>query len=105
MERQPYDSDLTDAEWAIIEPLLPPKKIGGRPPDHTRREILNAIFYIARTGCQWRYLPHDFPPYQSVYNYFREWRDGGALEKIHDDLRKLVRVASGKKRGADSRAA
>lgn len=75
-ERHPYPTDLTDAEWAILRPLVPPPKSGGRPA-RKRREILDAIGYVVRTGCAWRCLPHDFPPWQTVYHYFRLWRLDG----------------------------
>ena len=97
MARDPYPSDLTDNEWEKIEPLLPGPMQTGRPRTNDYREVWNALFYIARTGCQWRYLPHDFLPYSSVYRHFREWRDDGTFESINDFLRKEVRVESGKK--------
>jgi putative transposase len=94
-----YQSDLTDAEWAILEPLLPqpdPKK-GGRPRNYTHREILNAIFYIEKSGCQWRMLPREFPPWNLVWQYFRRWRNEGLLEKIRLTLNRKVREKLGKK--------
>jgi putative transposase len=94
-KRKFYPSDLTDNEWQILEPLVPPIEEGGRPAEHTRREILNAILYVTRTGCQWRYLPHDFPPWKTVYTYFRLWRLNGAWQRIHDTLRKRLRHAEG----------
>lgn len=66
MKREPYPSDLSDEEWEILKPLIPPEKPGGRPREADMREILNAIFYVLRTGCAWRSLPHDFPPWQSI---------------------------------------
>jgi putative transposase len=69
MERKSYPSDLSDAEWQIIEPMIPPAKTGGRPREQDMREIVNAIFYLLRAGCSWRMLPHDFPPWQTVYYY------------------------------------
>jgi transposase len=94
----PYSSDLTDAEWAILEPLFPPPdpQKGGRPRDYTYREILNAIFYIEKTGCQWRMLPKEMPPWNLVWQYFRRWRDDGTLEKIRLALNKKVRQKAGK---------
>ena len=71
--RKLYPSDMSDAEWAIIEPKLPSPKGFGHPREVNLREILNAIFYVQRTGCQWEMLPHDFPPHQTVYKYFRKW--------------------------------
>jgi len=97
MNKRPnYPTDLTDAEWQIIEPLVPPVKSGGRPADHWRREVVNAIFYVLRTGCQWRLLPHDLPPWPTVYTYFRHWRLDGTWQRIHDRLRRQVRHAAGR---------
>ena len=95
-----YPSDLTDEQWALIEGLLPPPRTGrkgGRREKHPRRSIVNAILYLARTGCQWRYLPKDFPPWETVYWYFTWWHDEGTVEKIHDALRRKVREADGRK--------
>ena len=94
-ERHPYPTDLTDAEWAILEPLVPKPKSGGRPA-RERREILDAICYVVRTGCAWRYLPHDFPSWQTVYHYFRLWRLDGTWERIHDALREQARQKAGR---------
>jgi transposase len=98
MERQPYPSDLTDQEWERIEAVLPKAKGGrtGRPSKYPRREIWNAIFYQARTGCQWRYLPHDLPPWEDVWDHFRRWRDTSLIETVHDALRPQVRVQAGR---------
>ena len=96
VKRQPYPSDLTDEEWNILSPLVPPVKGGGRPADHARREIINAIFYVLRSGCQWPMLPHDFPPWKTVYTYFRTWRVEGTWSRMHDALRKKVRRAYGR---------
>jgi putative transposase len=90
--RRAYQTDLSDAEWSYIEPLLPIPKAPGRPRLHTLREILDAIFYIARSGCAWRLLPHDFPPWKTVHHYLRLWRIDGTWERIHAALRKRVRV-------------
>ena len=95
--RRPYPSDLTDAEWRVLAPLVPPAKTGGRPP-RDRREILDAIGYAVRTGCSWRQLPHDFPPWQTVYHYVRLWRIDGTWERIHDALRDQVRAQAGRHR-------
>lgn len=95
MTRKPYPSDLTDAQWALIEPQLPPA-LRGRRPEYSRREIFNAILYVNRTGCQWRYLPHDFPPYRSVFGYFTAWQTDGTLERLHDVLVLKTRVAAGR---------
>lgn len=98
MKRQGYSTDLSEAQWEKIAPLLPQAKNGrtGRPRRYTQREMLNAIFYLLRTGGQWRNLPHDFPPHGAVWMQFRRWRDGGTLEIIHDALRAQVRVQSGR---------
>jgi len=96
--REPYSSSLTDSEWKQIEPLLPSQKLFGRPPRYDKRDILDALFYVVRTGCAWRLLPHDFPPWRIVYYYFMIWRREGRWVKIHDSLRDHVRVKSGKKK-------
>src|SRR5919199_169091 len=90
--RRAYQTDLSDAEWACIEPLLPTPKAPGRPRVHSLREILNAIFYVVGSGCAWRLLPHDFPPWRTVYHYFRAWRLDGTWERMHAALRQRVRV-------------
>ncbi len=94
--RKRYESDLTDEEWKIVEPLLPAGKFGGRPRTTNIREVLNAVFYLLRTGCAWRLLPHDFPPAGTVYDYFRAWSRDGTLQRVHDILRRRVRVAAGR---------
>jgi putative transposase len=93
-----YPSDLDDREWAVLEPLLPPVRDAGRgrPAVHPRRAIVNAILYADRTGCAWRYLPKDFPPWRTVYGYFATWRDDGTLQQVHDQLREQVRAAAGR---------
>jgi transposase len=96
--RTPYSTDLSDREWALIQHLVPAAKPGGRPEKYPKREILDAIFYILRGGCAWRLLPHDFPPWQIVYQYFWRWRKDGTWQLIHDLLRGDVRVATGKQR-------
>lgn len=96
MPRRPYPSDLSDAEWAMLEPLVPTAKPGGRPCTHPRREIVDAIFYVLRTGCQWRALPHDLPPWGTVWWYFRRWRDDGTWEAINAALRTRERVRHGR---------
>jgi len=95
--RKPYPSDLTDAQWKILEPLVPGPKPGPQPAKHTRREIVNAIFYVNRAGCQWRMLPHDFPKWQLVYSYFRQWKRDGTWQQINDALRRRVRQQEGRK--------
>lgn len=96
MQREPYDTDLTDAEWEIIAPLMPPAKPVGRPRKYEMREVINALLYLLRTGCAWRHLPHDFPPWETVYHYYRRWRDEGTLRQIHDTLRRTLREAVGR---------
>ena len=97
MSRPAYDTDLSDAQWEILHPLLKcPKEHGGTPPRHPLREIVNAMLYILRTGCAWRHLPHDFPPYAAVYSYFRRWRKNGKLDLVHDALRERVRESEGR---------
>jgi transposase len=90
--RRAYQSDLSDAEWACIEPHLLVPKAPGRPRIHTLREILDAVFYVVRGGCAWRLLPHDFPPWKTVYHYFRTWRIDGTWEKLHTAIRERLRV-------------
>jgi putative transposase len=90
--RKTYQTDLSDEEWSYIEPHLPAPKAPGRPRLHPLREILDAIFYVLRSGCAWRLLPHDFPPWKTIHHYFRTWRIDGTWEKVHAALRKRVRV-------------
>jgi putative transposase len=92
MSTHHYPSDLTDEQWAVIEPHLPPEPGGGRPRTTDMRDVLDAILYILRTGCQWRYLPGDLPPKSTVWRYFDRWRSDGTLDRIHDLLRKKVRT-------------
>ena len=96
--QEPYSSSLTDSEWKQIEPLLPSQKLFGRPPRYPKRDILDALFYVVRTGCAWRLLPHDLPPWRIVYYYFMTRRREGLWQKIHDSLRDRVRLRSGKKK-------
>jgi putative transposase len=91
--RKRYPTDLSDAEWAYLEPYLPAPKSTGRPRVYPLREILNAIFYVVRSGCSWRLLPNDFPPWRSsVYHYFREFRLDRTWQRMHAALRDRVRV-------------
>jgi putative transposase len=92
MRTHHYPSDVTDAQWALIERHLPPVRPGGRPRKTDLRDVADAIFYILRTGCQWRYLPKDFPPKSTVWRYFDQWRQDGTLDEIHDLLRRKVRT-------------
>ena len=96
MERAAYPTDLTDREWQQLEPLIPPVKPGGRPAKYARREILNGIRYVLRSGCAWRLLPHDLPPWQVVYHYFWRWRREGVWQAIHDALLPQTRQAQGR---------
>jgi putative transposase len=96
--RQPYPTDLSDKEWDLLKHLVPDAKAGGRPEAYPKREILNAIFYLLRSGCAWRMLPHDLPPWRIVYHYFHQWRLDGTWQVMHDLLRGDVRAASGKQR-------
>jgi putative transposase len=96
MARDPYPSDLRDDEYARIEPLLPEPPARGRPRQHAWRAVLDAVFYLVRTGCQWRHLPHEFPPWKTVYHYFRQWRLDGRWERLHAALRETVRTAAGR---------
>jgi putative transposase len=90
--RKAYPTDLSDEEWKYIEPLMPTPSGHGRPRLHSPREILNATFYVLRSGCQWRMLPHDFPRWPTVYHYFRKWRIDGTWERIHQGIRERLRV-------------
>ena len=94
--RVKYDTDLNDEEWSVIEGLIPQAHEGGRPRSVNMREILNAIFYILRAGCAWRLIPHDLPPWQTVYGYFRRFREDGTWDRINDYLRECVRKQAGK---------
>lgn len=96
MNRQLYPTDITDAEWSYLAPHLPMPKARGRPRLHSVREILNAIFYALRSGCAWRLLPHDLPPWKTVYHYFRLWRVQGLWEKLHAALYAAVRSKAGR---------
>lgn len=92
-----YPSDLSDSEWAIVEPLMPEASwFTHRPREHSYREILNGIFYITRGGCSWRMMPSDLPHWKTVYHYFRSWRRSGFLERIHTTLREKARIKMGR---------
>jgi putative transposase len=90
--RKPYKTDLTDGQWAVLEPLVPPAKHGGRDRTVNIREVLNTIFYQNKTGCQWDMLPHDLLPRSTVFDYFKAWRDDGTLQKMLDALREALRI-------------
>ena len=98
MKRKPYRDDLTDEEWKRIEPILKESsyKGAGTRSKYPRREMLNAIFYVLRTGCSWRDLPHDFPPWKSVYSQFLRWRERHIFAKLNNELRQSLRQILGK---------
>lgn len=96
MPRQPYPSDLTDGQWSLLAPMLPPVKPGGRPRKHDLRDIMDAIRYVLRGGIAWRALPHEYPPWPTVYGYFRAWQRDGTWERLNDELRELVRQRAGR---------
>jgi putative transposase len=96
MDRIPYPTDLTDEQWQLIEPLLPKVKPGGRPRSTNMRDVVNGILYLVRTGCSWRMLPHDFPPWPTVHDYYWRFRRDGTWEKIHSHIREQVRVGAGR---------
>ena len=104
--RRPYATDLSDARWALIEPVLSAWRqaraeagLGLSEPVHDLREIVNAILYVNRAGCAWQLLPHDFPPYKTVYDYYARWEKDGTAEAIHDLLRRKVRERAGRSPG------
>ena len=96
MTRKSYPSDLNDKEWEWVEPLIPAAKTGGRKRSTNMREVLNAIFYVLKTGCQWDMLPHEFPPKGTVFHYFNQWSKEGSLERMNAKLRVQVRIAAGR---------
>ena len=104
--RRAYRSDLSDARWALVEPILAAWRaaraeagLGLSEPVHDLREIVNAILYVNRTGIAWEYLPHDFPPFKTVYDYYAKWEADGTTEVIHDELRRTVGKAAGRSAG------
>ena len=96
MKRKAYPSDLTDAQWEELDPLLPPAKPGGRRRSVNMREVINGILYVLRGGIPWRMIPHDLPPWGTVWWYFREWRNDGTWERIEEALRPKVRQMEGR---------
>ena len=100
MDKLHYPTDLTDEQWALVEPHLPSPlsgtRLGGRPTVD-RRRMVDAMFYLLRTGCQWRMLPKEYGPWSTVYDYYRKWRRDGTLQRIHDALRGEVRARDGRK--------
>jgi putative transposase len=97
MERKPYPTDLTDEQWKLVAPLLPNAKPGGRPRKTDLREVVNALFYLVRSGCQWRMIPHEFPHWRTCYNYYRAWMDYGTWDELLCVLRMDVREQAGRK--------
>jgi len=91
-----YETDLTDAAWELVKPLLPAARHGGRPRTTDVRTVVNAIFYLLRTGCQWRLLPHQFPPWGTVYYYFRSWENSGIWVQLHRAIYEQVRITAGR---------
>lgn len=96
LEFREYPSDLSNEQWELIKDLIPPARAGGRPRTRDVRQLLNAVFYIVRSGCAWRYLPKSFPPWQTVYDYFSQWRQQGIWREIHLRLAKCARTSAGK---------
>ena len=96
MHREAYPSDLSDEEWKLLNPHIPKAKSGGRPRKHPMREILNAIYYVLKSGCQWEMLPHDFPPKGTVYHYFNQWRKNGTWKHLNAALRGELRTEMGR---------
>ena len=94
--RRPYPSDLTDAEWQVLEPLIPVVRPGGRPRAHPDREVIDAMLDVLRGGIAWRALPHEYPPWKTVYHYFRVWRLDGGWERMNAQLRTETRVRAGR---------
>jgi putative transposase len=104
MRDKPYDTDLTDEQFALVEPYLPRRKRAGRPPADLR-EVVSAFLYLVRSGCQWRLLPHDFPPWSAVHTWYRRWRKGGTWERLNEALRPQARTQAGRDPSPRSAAA
>ena len=96
MARSPYASDLSDAEWALLAPLVPDARPGGRPRTHSTRDLVDAMLYVLRGGIAWRALPHEYPPWQTVYYYFRRWQGDGTWERVNAEFRDRVRQRAGR---------
>jgi putative transposase len=101
-ERKVYPSDVTDAEWSVLETVLPQAKTTGRPRKHALREMVNAIFYLVRSGCPWRYLPEGYPPWQTVYSLFRTWERNGVWERVNRSLTQQARTQAGREAEASA---
>ena len=97
-----YPNDLSEAQWKLVAPLIPVPQSYGRPREYGLREIVNAIFYVLRSGCSWRMLPHDFPPWGTVYHYFRRWSENGVFEQMNAQLRGDLRERLGRSRAASA---
>lgn len=97
MSQRKYPTDLTEAQWRIIRPFVRRPSRRGRPHKYARRDVIDAVLYVVRSGCQWRMLPHDFPAWKAVYQIFYRWRKNGTWQRIHDALRKKVRAQAGKR--------
>src|SRR5437763_16183386 len=95
MRTQPNDTDLTDQQFVLLEPLLPKRKRTGRPPANLR-DVLDGIFYLARSGCQWGLLPHDFPPWSTLHTWYRRWRTEGTWDRVNEALARQVRRRAGR---------
>jgi putative transposase len=96
MTRKAYKTDITEAQWQILQPLIPAAKPGGHPRTANMREVVNGIFYVLRTGCGWEMLPHDLPPYSTVYYYFRRWQKTGVWQQMNKALRQRLRQQEGR---------
>ena len=97
MRARRYPSDLTEGQWALIAPRIPAAQPGGRPRSTCMRAVLDGLLYLLRTGCQWRQLPADFPPWPTVHGYFRRWRRSGVLARLHRALHMMARAAAGRR--------
>lgn len=97
-QRKPYPSDLTDAQWQLLSPLVPATKTGGRRANYQRREIVNAVLYLTRNGCSWRALPHDLPPWSLVHYYFWHWKQDGTWQSVQEHLTGDLRQKMGRER-------
>lgn len=103
-KREPYPSEMTDKEWALLKPLLPQRGKLGRPPRYALRDVLDAIFYVVRSGCTWRMMPKHYPHWRLVYYYFAKWHKDGVWARISDTLRERTRVKAGKKKPPQPRS-